>query len=266
MEVNLYYYGYRYYALELGRWVNRDPLGEYGGENLYLFVFNNVENFSDLLGLLQKTPLPTKFPTPTKTNHKVPKSPWGFIIYFILSLQGSSDPHALDWTIEKELQEIANKNEHYLPELEDDRDRSNAVNIDTGAIWAFVSEGSTKKLEVEKFVTGKKIFITFTAAAEANVGIRTGGPKEKSAFKCFMERVNIIPDSPSENILRLQYARKPFGPTVEKFRRDQMIFGTGDRLGIVTMTTDIRFTKGAARQGVFFKFYPIIPPQPLIHK
>ena len=27
----LYYYGYRYYNPELGRWINRDPIGERGG-------------------------------------------------------------------------------------------------------------------------------------------------------------------------------------------------------------------------------------------
>ncbi len=37
-ETGLYYYGYRYYSPRLGRWVNRDPLGETGGKNLYGFA------------------------------------------------------------------------------------------------------------------------------------------------------------------------------------------------------------------------------------
>jgi hypothetical protein len=32
--------GLRYYSSELGRWVSRDPIGEDGGENVYLFVLN----------------------------------------------------------------------------------------------------------------------------------------------------------------------------------------------------------------------------------
>jgi RHS repeat-associated protein len=50
-ETNLYYYGYRYYLPELGRWVNRDPIGEEGGVNLYGMVGNDPDNWVDLLGL-----------------------------------------------------------------------------------------------------------------------------------------------------------------------------------------------------------------------
>ena len=34
-ETGLYYYGYRYYMPEIGRWVNRDPLGEIGGSDWF---------------------------------------------------------------------------------------------------------------------------------------------------------------------------------------------------------------------------------------
>ena len=40
-EVELSYYGHRYYAPGLGRWVNRDPIGERGGRNLSSFCLNN---------------------------------------------------------------------------------------------------------------------------------------------------------------------------------------------------------------------------------
>ncbi len=33
-------YGFRYYLPSLGRWLNRDPIGERGGNNLYGFVLN----------------------------------------------------------------------------------------------------------------------------------------------------------------------------------------------------------------------------------
>lgn len=50
-ESKLYYYGYRFYAAELGRWINRDPIQEDGGINLYGFVGNDGVNVVDLLGL-----------------------------------------------------------------------------------------------------------------------------------------------------------------------------------------------------------------------
>jgi RHS repeat-associated protein len=51
VETGLYYYGYRYLDPQTGRWLNRDPIEEAGGLNLYGFVDNNGVNFIDLYGL-----------------------------------------------------------------------------------------------------------------------------------------------------------------------------------------------------------------------
>jgi|GEM_PF-1350164 len=48
----LYYYGYRYYEPNLQRWINRDPIQEEGGINLYRFVANNPISLIDPLGLI----------------------------------------------------------------------------------------------------------------------------------------------------------------------------------------------------------------------
>ena len=45
-----YYYGYRFYDAENGEWINRDPIDELGGANLYCFLNNNAINFVDILG------------------------------------------------------------------------------------------------------------------------------------------------------------------------------------------------------------------------
>jgi RHS repeat-associated protein len=45
------YYGYRYYTPQIGRWINRDPIEEKGGFNLYNFLGNDGVNKFDLLGL-----------------------------------------------------------------------------------------------------------------------------------------------------------------------------------------------------------------------
>ncbi len=45
------FYGFRYYSPELGRWVNRDPIEEEGGVNLYGFIDNEPIAYLDALGL-----------------------------------------------------------------------------------------------------------------------------------------------------------------------------------------------------------------------
>ena len=52
-ESGLIYYGFRYYSASLGRFLNRDPLGEAGGSNLYAFVENDPVNGWDYLGLTE---------------------------------------------------------------------------------------------------------------------------------------------------------------------------------------------------------------------
>lgn len=47
----LVYYGLRFYVPETGRFLNRDPIQEAGGINLYGFVGNNPVNGYDLLGM-----------------------------------------------------------------------------------------------------------------------------------------------------------------------------------------------------------------------
>ena len=49
-EARLYYYGYRYYSPDMGRWLSRDPIDEQGGLNLYGFVNNDPVNHWDILG------------------------------------------------------------------------------------------------------------------------------------------------------------------------------------------------------------------------
>ncbi len=50
-ETGLGYWGYRYYNPVLGRWINRDPLGELGGLNLYTYCGNEPAGRFDALGL-----------------------------------------------------------------------------------------------------------------------------------------------------------------------------------------------------------------------
>ena len=53
METGLIYFGHRYYDPRQGRFINRDPIGEEGGYNLYRFVGNSPVNRLDFLGLCE---------------------------------------------------------------------------------------------------------------------------------------------------------------------------------------------------------------------
>ncbi|OCA04235.1 RHS repeat domain-containing protein [Akkermansia glycaniphila] len=55
-ELALVYYNYRHYNPADGRWINRDPIAEKGGRNLYAFVGNNCIRWSDWLGFVPLIP------------------------------------------------------------------------------------------------------------------------------------------------------------------------------------------------------------------
>jgi RHS repeat-associated protein len=56
-EVGLSYYGYRYYSASLGKWINRDPMEEEGGLNLYAFVHNDPIGYFDPFGFSETSDL-----------------------------------------------------------------------------------------------------------------------------------------------------------------------------------------------------------------
>ena len=61
----LVYYLYRYYEPNLQRWLNRDPIGERGGKNLYGFVANEpldkYDPFGEDIGPKDHPPVPPQF-------------------------------------------------------------------------------------------------------------------------------------------------------------------------------------------------------------
>jgi len=52
-ETSLVYYGMRWYSPSMGKWLNRDPLGEKGCFDVYCFVSNDPADRLDKLGLLE---------------------------------------------------------------------------------------------------------------------------------------------------------------------------------------------------------------------
>jgi len=54
-ETELVYFGRRYYAPEIGRWITQDPAGFSAGPNLYAYVNNSPLSHFDLYGLYAQT-------------------------------------------------------------------------------------------------------------------------------------------------------------------------------------------------------------------
>jgi RHS repeat-associated protein len=54
-ETGLVYYGVRYYQSGTGRWINRDPIKEFGGMNLFAFNYNDPVNRFDPTGKRPQT-------------------------------------------------------------------------------------------------------------------------------------------------------------------------------------------------------------------
>ena len=84
-----------------------------------------------------------------------------------------------------------------------------------------------------------------TAADEFAGLLSVAGPQEAARAQRFMRRVEVIPDTPSVRAMALLETRRVGAA-------DKVIFGTGDQLGISTMTSDAKFIRGAAAQGINF--------------
>jgi hypothetical protein len=98
--------------------------------------------------------------------------------------------------------------------------------------------------------------MTETAVSEfKNIVNGAAGPLEKARAERFLNRVQIIPDNPSSRAMNLVETKKVG-------YNDKIIFGTGDNMGITTMTGDAKFVRGASAQGVDFNVY-VHQPVPL---
>lgn len=130
-------------------------------------------------------------------------------------------------------------------------------NLDTGTAIALIAEGSSVRFEIKAYIKNHPLVICRSAIAEfIDIAFTIGGNSEQERANRFLRRVEIIPDRPSSRALNLQ-------PTRRLGEQDIIILGTGDSLGIVTLTADAKAVKAALAQGIDFSVY-VHPPFPLI--
>lgn len=99
----LYYYGYRYYAPWLQRWMSPDPAGNVDGLNRYLMVKNNPLAFFDREGLV-RTPIEER-------NHKSKLSFFDQNLQKRLDSQGEETKKRLDQVERQLIHTLKPKNE-----------------------------------------------------------------------------------------------------------------------------------------------------------
>lgn len=130
------------------------------------------------------------------------------------------------------------------------------INLDTVTAVTFIAEGSSVRYLLRQYVNVQKMVMTQTAFGEFTSIVKNiGGLSEQDRARRFLQKVTIIPDSPSPRALNLQ-------PTRKLGISDIIILGTGDQLGIFTTTADAKAVRAASAQGVDFLVY-IHPAFPL---
>ena len=131
------------------------------------------------------------------------------------------------------------------------------LNLDTGTVIALIAEDSPVRYQIKAYIKRQPLVICRTAVTEfINIAFTIGGSSEQNRANRFLGRVQTIPDSPSPRAMNLK-------PTRKLGEQDIIILGTGDSLGIVTLTADAKAVKAASSQGVDFSVY-VHPPYPLL--
>ncbi|NWR07171.1 CG025 protein, partial [Paradoxornis webbianus] len=103
--------------------------------------------------------------------------------------------------------------------------------------------------QLKEFMEGKELFACESAVRDFQSILETlGGPGEKERAALLVERINVVPDQPSDRALGLVASSKINS-------RSLAIFGTGDTLKAITMTANSGFVRAAANQGVRFSVF-----------
>jgi hypothetical protein len=131
-----------------------------------------------------------------------------------------------------------------------------SLNLDTNTAIALIAENSTVRYGLREFIGASEMVMAQTAFNEFwNIVRGSAGENEQDRATRFRQKIIIVPDNPSPRFQALQ-------PTKNLDINDIIILGTGDQLGIITMTADAKAVRAARAQGVDFLVY-LHSPYPL---
>ena len=123
------------------------------------------------------------------------------------------------------------------------------LNLDASTGVSLVSEGSPARMAIRIAVAGKRMVMTETAEREfKELAAQFAGQIENARAVRLLGRIAIIPDDPSARAQGLR-------PTNNLEPPDIIVFGTGDKRGIITTTSDRRAISAARSQGVNFAVF-----------
>jgi hypothetical protein len=120
------------------------------------------------------------------------------------------------------------------------------INLDTGSLVALASVGNERiRNEVRTHLLNRRPVATETAVSEFERTLRVAGPRERERATGLLSRVAVVPDNPSDRARLLR-------TTGRLEANDIVVLGTGDRLGIPTVTSDAKAVRASVAQGVIF--------------
>ena len=274
-EGNSLNYTFRMHDPRVGRFFAIDPLfKDYPHYTPYSFSGNKVIAFKELEGL-EETPTATA-DVITKTAPELSasyvdetgrlvldgttktSSGWSKLIGGAMKIFGeafiylsSTSAHAPGlpknqifekFNFKPESKPLVIKPLNVSPSNKEKTNTKEKINLDTGSVRTLM-EGFSFKLE--SLIKDKELLMTKTAFNEiSEYAIRSD--KTASLYELLaVRKISVIADTPSTRAMELKTTRRVGD-------NDKIIFGTGDALGIKTVTTDAKFLSGAIEQGVKF--------------
>lgn len=155
---------------------------------------------------------------------------------------------------EEEFINIKQEFDKYIPYPKNKTDNDNPnewINFDTVAAASLCSdrpEAEALRIQVGLLVKDKQMVMTDAAIQELEGNLRSANSSEKIRATLLLSRVKVIPNNPSERFMKLKITG---GVDSES---DKIIFGTGDKLNILTVSADSKFIRGADQQKIPFNY------------